>query len=165
MKNKFINKQAGLGTTYITEYKPKKNLSIDQQLDAIRTLQDNSKLSTALGAGLGGGGGYALGYLLNKYYGNPQGSSSAAMGAALTIPGAAIGGLLGHYLNKYRNVSKLEDKHKADVPLSSLFNRDVLLAALAKNDDKELERVSTASSEKMKKELLDKFRYGVTYTI
>jgi hypothetical protein len=83
----------------------------------------------------------------------------------LVIPGAAIGGLLGYYLNKYRNVSRLEDKHKANVPLAGLFNRDIMLAALAKNDDKELERVSTASSEKRKKELLDKFRYGVTYTI
>jgi hypothetical protein len=27
MNNDFINKRAGFGTTYITEYKPKKNLS------------------------------------------------------------------------------------------------------------------------------------------
>lgn len=164
MNNEFINKQAGFGTTYITEYKPKKNLSVGEQLDAISTLQDNSILSSVLGTGLGGGGGYALGYLLNKYYGNPSIPSEAA-GAAMVVPGAAIGGILGHYLNKYRNISKLEDKHKADVPLSSLFDRDILLAALAKNNDRELERVSTASSEKRKKELLDKFRYGVAYTI
>lgn len=164
MNNKLINKQAGFGTTYITEYKPKKNLSVGEQLDAISTLQDNSTLAQVLGVGLGGGGGYALGYLLNNYYGNPS-IPSEAIGAGLTIPGAVIGGILGHYLNKYRNISKLEDEHKADVPFSSLFDRDILLAALAKNNDRELERVSTASSEKRKKELLDKFRYGVAYTI
>lgn len=163
MNNNFINKQAGFGTTYITEYTPKNNLSRGEQLDAINTLQDNSILASLSGVGLGAAGGYALGQLINKQYDNP--SSPSITGVTTSLSGAAIGGILGYYLNKYRNISKLEDKHQANVPLLGLFNRDVMLAALAKNDDTELERVSTASSEKRKKELLDKFRYSIAYRI
>lgn len=148
-------------------YTPVKELTDAEKLDVLADLQEGARPGTYTGLALGGLGGAALGALLAKKLGGDQSEALVpAIGATAGLTGMATGGILGHLLGKAHTVRKLKKKYKSDVSTwRALKNKEILLAALAGNDENELRRVQAATNKLRKEQLRRSLRLGVNYNI